>query len=271
MIDSHTHSKYSKHAVGEIEEIVVEAIKKGIKILTITDHAPFPIDINNRLLISELENYIKDINYVKNKYEKDIKILKGVEADFIPKYFKYTERLLSCLDLDFVIGSIHSIIIKNKKINVWEIDKLYSNNFLDEYFIYLRELIESNLFDSIGHPDSILRGGFSELDFYKKFIPLISIIKQNPISYELNSSGFRKCSYDIKNKQNVQNIWTYPSKILVNELNLNNISFTIGSDAHFPRDVNKDIQFLLEELKYLNINNISYYENRKKIYININN
>lgn len=41
MIDSHTHSKYSKHAVGEIEEVVISAIKNNVKILTITDHAPF--------------------------------------------------------------------------------------------------------------------------------------------------------------------------------------------------------------------------------------
>lgn len=39
-----------KHAIGTIEEIVVSAIEKNIKYLTITDHAPFLIDKNNRLV-----------------------------------------------------------------------------------------------------------------------------------------------------------------------------------------------------------------------------
>ena len=75
MIDSHTHSKYSKHAIGSIEEIVLSAIKNDIQFLTITDHAPFPIDIDNRLLNDELKYYFDDINYVQSKYSKDITIL----------------------------------------------------------------------------------------------------------------------------------------------------------------------------------------------------
>lgn len=43
-IDSHVYTKYSKHAVGEIEDVILVAISRGVRIITITDHAPFPID-----------------------------------------------------------------------------------------------------------------------------------------------------------------------------------------------------------------------------------
>ena len=271
MIDSHTHSKYSKHAVGEIEEVVISAIKNNVKILTITDHAPFLIDTDNRLLMNELEKYFSDIEYVQNKYKHEIKILKGIEADYIPQHHKYTENLISSLDLDFIIGSVHSVFLKEERINVWDIKKLNNKKFLDEYFIYLKELINSKFFDSIGHPDSILRGGILEQEYYDRFYPLIELVKGKNISYELNASGLRKSTYNLRTKEKEKNVWNYPSKNLVKELSINDISFTIGSDAHSPLDVNKGVQSLLEKLKDTKIESISYYENRIRKDININN
>ncbi|EOE7419015.1 PHP domain-containing protein, partial [Pseudomonas aeruginosa] len=52
MIDSHSHTSYSKHATGTVDELVRASIAAGVTILTITDHAPFPVDTDNRLLAS---------------------------------------------------------------------------------------------------------------------------------------------------------------------------------------------------------------------------
>ncbi|MEN1753624.1 PHP domain-containing protein, partial [Pseudomonas aeruginosa] len=48
MIDSHSHTSYSKHATGTVDELVRASIAAGVTILTITDHAPFPVDTDNR-------------------------------------------------------------------------------------------------------------------------------------------------------------------------------------------------------------------------------
>ena len=84
MIDSHTHTHYSKHAVGSVNELVEAAIVKGVKILTITDHAPFYVDSKNRLLETELNQYFEDINRAKEIYDDDIMILTGLELVFMP-------------------------------------------------------------------------------------------------------------------------------------------------------------------------------------------
>ena len=270
MIDSHTHSKYSKHAIGSIEEIVLSALKNNIKILTITDHAPFPVDVHNRLLTDELKYYFDDINHVQYKYSKDITILKGLEHDFLPDYLVYTENLIADMELDFLIGSIHSIFVDNKKINVWDIDSLNDNKLIIQYFSYLKELIQSKLFDTIGHPDTILRGGIDEEIYCENFYPLISLMEKNNISYELNSSGLRKSTYNRKSQSEVEGVWNFPSKSLISILNDSNISFTIGSDAHAPNEVNSGIQSVLTKVKDIGIKKISYYENRKKIQIDIN-
>ncbi len=270
MIDSHTHSKYSKHAVGDIEDIVVSAIKNKVKYLTITDHAPFPIDINNRLLDYELKSYFEDINNVQLKYSKDITILKGLEADFLPRYKNYTKNLISSMELDFVIGSIHFIFLENKRINIWDIENIHDKKLISQYFLYLKELIQSNLFNTIGHPDAILRGGMDENVYCDNFYPLIKLMKSVNISYELNTSGLRKSTYDIKTAKKNKGVWNFPSKSLISILNDNNIPFTIGSDAHKPNEVNDGIQTILKTAKDIGIKKISYYINRNIKYIDIN-
>ena len=262
MIDSHTHSKYSKHAIGTIEDIVVSAIKNNIKYLTITDHAPFPIDINNRLFDYELKSYFEDINNVQLKYSREITILKGLEVDFVPKYKTYTENLISNMELDFVIGSIHFIFLENKRVNIWDIANIHDKKLTSQYFLYLKELIQSNLFDTIGHPDAILRGGIDEKIYCDNFYPLIELMQNTNISYELNTSGLRKSTYDIKTDKKNKGIWNFPSKSLIQILNDNNISFTIGSDAHKPSEINIGIQTILNIVKNIGIKQISYYLNR---------
>ena len=94
MIDSHVHTYYSKHAEGSVEDIVIAAIANNIKILTITDHAPYPVDSNNRLLESELILYLDEIKEISKKYEKKIDVLVGLEVDFHPDEIDYIKSIL---------------------------------------------------------------------------------------------------------------------------------------------------------------------------------
>lgn len=74
MIDSHSHTSYSKHATGTVDELVRASIAAGVTNLTITDHAPFPVDTDNRLLASELDRYFADIERARKIYQGQITI-----------------------------------------------------------------------------------------------------------------------------------------------------------------------------------------------------
>lgn len=265
MIDSHTHTKYSKHATGNVEDLVKAAIDKNIRILTITDHAPFYIDTNNRLLISELKRYSEEIDHAKDKYSGSIRILKGLEADFLPNNLDNLSAIISDIELDYLIGSIHYIFVGDKRINVWDIESISHPAVISQYFVCMKELLESGLFDAVGHPDAILRGGIPDSLYYEHFHPLITLMKKNDISYELNASGSSKTTYDLLTKVHMCDICSYPSWPTVAALNANGVSFTIGSDAHAPEKVGNGIDRVLQELQSLGLTSISYYEKRKRI------
>ncbi|MEY8200144.1 MAG: histidinol-phosphatase [Colwellia sp.] len=264
MIDSHAHTHYSKHAVGSVSELVESAIIKGVEILTITDHAPFNVDSNNRLLETELNHYFQDINNAKDKYSDDITILTGLELDFMTGSYSYLEKMLSNIDLDFVLGSIHYIPLNNEVVKVWDLPHLNRPEVINSYFSALKELIESKLFDVVGHPDSILRA-LPESIYWRYFEPLLPFFEGNGVGYELNASGLRKPSLDIKSGRKIRDKWSYPSKLAVSELLKLNIPLTIGSDAHNPADVGRGVQELIRELVPIGLKNISYFKKRQRI------
>lgn len=265
MIDSHSHTFYSKHATGSVDELVQASIIAGIKVLTITDHAPFPVDSQNRLLESELDNYFSDIQKAQQVYKNDIKVLRGLEFDYMPGSEDYTRQLISRYELDFAIGSIHYVEVPNDKmVKVWDLPRLAHRGFLDRYFFSLEAMLKSDLFDAVGHADTLLRG-VSEEVILRHIEPLLPLFARNNIAYELNASGMRKSSLDPQTGCKMHGIWSYPSRTLLPQLLARNIALTVGSDAHDPNDAGAGIAEILDVLEPLGLRNISYYERRLKI------
>lgn len=264
MIDSHTHTLYSKHAVGSVDDLVRTAVMKGVKILTITDHAPFFVDETNRLLESELQAYLEDIERAKARYAGTIKILSGLELDYMPGAYDYLVRMLDSLDLDFVIGSIHYIPVRCGHVKVWDLPRLNDPEVLASYFKVLEELLASELFDAVGHPDALLRT-ISDSVFCERLTPLVPLFVRHQIAYELNASGLRKTTFDLASSQETHGVWSYPSRFVLSQLVAEGVPFTIGSDAHVPGDVGAGIQELLGALAPVGISRISYFENRHRI------
>ncbi|MFY3772332.1 histidinol-phosphatase [Providencia manganoxydans] len=265
MIDSHCHSFYSKHAVGTIDELVCASIAAGVKVLTITDHAPFPVDAQNRLLESELESYFTDIDKAQQAYKGEITLLRGLELDYMPGTERYNRQLLAHYPMDFVIGSIHYVtVIDEPVVKVWELHRLAATSFLDKYFSQLEALLESQLFDAVGHADTLLRA-IPEDVFLHRFEPLIAPLVRSGIAYELNASGLRKSSLDPTTGKEITGRWSYPSRALLEKLLRKNVPLTIGSDTHDPRYAGAGIAELLAVLRPLGLQSISYYQQRQRI------
>lgn len=187
MIDSHSHTFYSKHSIGTVDELVRASIAAGVTVLTITDHAPFPVDMHNRLLASELDRYFADIERAREIYQGQITILCGLELDYMPGTDAFNRELLARYPMDFVIGSIHYVEVPDEAmVKVWELPRLAEQVFLDRYFANLEGLLDSGLFDAVGHADTLLRGVPEDI-FLRRFEPLLEPLARSGIAFELNA------------------------------------------------------------------------------------
>lgn len=265
MIDSHSHTFYSKHAVGTVDELVRASIAAGVKILTITDHAPFPVDRDNRLLEAELERYFADIEQARRDHEGQIRILRGLEFDHMPGAEAYNRALMERFELDFAIGSIHYVEVPDAPMTkVWELPRLANPAFLDRYFADLEALLCCGLFDAVGHADTLLRG-VPEDEVLRRMEPLLPLFARHGVAFELNASGLRKSSLVPGAAEEVQGVWNYPSRRLLPQLIAHGAAFTIGSDAHDPADAGAGIRALVDALRPLGLERISYFEGRRRI------
>lgn len=269
MIDSHSHTYYSKHAIGSVDELARASIAAGVNILTITDHAPFPVDADNRLLASELDRYFDDIEQARMDYEGQITILRGLEFDYMPGAEAFTRDLLARYPLDFAIGSVHYVEVPGEPmVKVWELPRLAAEAFLDRYFANLEGLVACGLFDAVGHADTLLRS-LPEDVFLRRFEPLLAPLVRSGMAFELNASGLRKSSLAPLTGQEVQGLWSYPSQSLVPSLIALDVPFTIGSDTHAPKDAGAGVAELMSMLRPLGLGRISYYQGRRRVEVDI--
>ena len=94
----HTHLKLCGHAIVMREDYVEVAIESGYKVLGISDHGPIkpefksPEDfkynwLDRQMTYEDFKNiYLPDVLKVKEKYQNQIKILTGLEIEYLPQF-----------------------------------------------------------------------------------------------------------------------------------------------------------------------------------------
>ncbi|MBO5726657.1 MAG: PHP domain-containing protein, partial [Clostridia bacterium] len=96
--DLHTHTVYSD-GKNTPEEMVLSAIEKGLKTIGISDHSYTSFDDSYCMKKETIDDYIKEITILKEKYRDKIEILCGIEQDLFSG--QTDERF------DYSIGSVH--------------------------------------------------------------------------------------------------------------------------------------------------------------------
>ncbi|HOW36203.1 MAG TPA: histidinol-phosphatase HisJ [Candidatus Omnitrophota bacterium] len=231
--DYHMHTPLCGHAVGEPEEYVRQAIKVGLKEIGFSDHAPLLSYDDPSITMSrtQLPQYHKMIEDVRKKYPQ-IRILTGIEADFLPGYEKETKELLAGYPYDYVIGSVHFI-------KSWAFDnpdhreewmKKDVNRVYRDYYEVLRQSAASGLFTVLAHVDLVKKfGNMPTEDFSAEVAKTAKVFKSAGVLIEINTSGLRKPVKEI-----------FPSLANLKVYQKAGVPITFGSDAHDPQDVGRD-------------------------------
>ncbi len=240
LFNLHTHSIFSD-GKSTPEDVVLEAINQGLKVLGFSDHSPVPFENSFAIKNDEVQNYIDTINFLKEKYKDQIKIYCSMEMDFIPGIVKDFKKTKEELNLDYMIGSVH--LVGNNIDRLWFIDgskaETYDEGLFNYYdgdikkgvrafFHQYNEMIETEEFDIVGHFDKIKmhnRGRyFSENDkWYRDYLmETLTLIKEKSLIVEVNTRGiYKKRSDDF-----------YPSAWLFPIMREMNIPVVISSDSH---------------------------------------
>ena len=192
----HTHTFRCHHAYGEEWEYVENAIEGGLKILGFTDHSPqiFPDGYVSpiRMLPDELDDYIRSIDALKQKYEGKIEIHCGLEAEYYPALFpQLMDFLQEHEGVEYLILGQHFADNEYEEYHQyarsWEGDQEHK---LAKYVDQVIAGMETGKFLYLAHPDVCLFEG--DLPIYRKHMRrLCQAANACDLPIEINAQGTR--------------------------------------------------------------------------------
>ncbi len=260
----HTHHYLCKHATGNVEDYVKEALKIGLKELGISDHAPNS-RVNDqfvRMHLDDFTTYIDDIEKNQLKYQGQIKIFKGLEVEFFYDHESYYQFLRE--NVDYLIHGQHYISMTKQMNDLISGFSLTTVEEINQYASYLEDAMASGHFDIIAHPDLYLNS-YKEFDKNAETVAkrICKAALNHHLILEYNANGYRRGGKKTKNGFEPN----YPRKAFWKIVKAYNCKTIFGSDAHNPNFLYNDTVKKAEE-DYLNfgLNNVEFLnlKNNKK-------
>ena len=188
----------------------------------------------------------------------------GIELDFIPGTETALEAFIKSYPFDYVIGSVHwlgdfgfDLLEMKSKWENRDIKKTY-----DEYFSILTQMVESKLFDFVGHADVIKVFGHEPDDqvFLEEWYDQLSeTFSKNDAVIEVSTAGLRKPVGKL-----------YPAPGLLRASYRRNVPIVINSDAHRPEDVGADYDKAVSYAKETGYTELVAFTERKRSFHAIN-
>ena len=249
MIDGHMHLENGDLSVEYIMEFVEEAYKKGFDEIQILDHThrfiefepmyeelkQYPIQktwLENKKMKfkNTLDEYWKVIEEVKKK-DLPITVKFGLEVCYVPKYKDFIKKIVEPYPFDFLVGAIHSIdgILYDMSFSkelLWE--KQDVNHIYKRYYELVFDLIESDIFTQLAHPDTIkLFNYYPTYDLTDTYHSMAKLLNDHHMKAENNTGCYYRYNHKDKGL----------SDTLLKILKEHHVSMITASDAHKPSDV----------------------------------
>lgn len=284
--DYHIHTYYSDDSTYPMEQVVKDAINKGITDLCFTDHVDYGIKEDTDKLTPaqrqelkvKLQNhnvpqynvdypaYLTEYQDLKEKYADKINLKLGMEFGLqihtIPQY----RKLFNSYPFDFIIMSCHQV--ENKEFWTQEFQQgrsqdEYNQRYYDEI---LEQVKNYHDYSVLGHLDLIARydkaGIYPFAKIRDKIAEILKIVIADGKGIELNTSSVR---YKIHNAQGEQEL-TPSREILTLYKELGGRIITTGSDSHKPEHLGAYITEQRQELLKLGFKEICTFEKMQPIF-----
>jgi histidinol-phosphatase (PHP family) len=274
MKDYHIHPSYSADAEGSIDEYCKAALESGIDEICFTTHLDADperddcyVMVNGKRVdvhsSSWFEDYESEIRTAGDTYQgQGLKVRMGVEVDMYHGVVEDLPETFHKVDFDMIIGSVH--LIDHLAVTLPEeaakIFRKYDSEQLGAlYFGLLNDMMETGVFDILGHIDIYRRHGedyYDERihDLWRPHIDNLArkMLKYN-VGFEINTSSWRRGQEQ-----------PLPARPIIEALlERNVISVTVGSDAHFPIDLGSGIDRAYTLLKDCDLESITTFSLRK--------
>ncbi len=229
--DYHLHTCFSGDCETPVEELINKAIAMGMESIAITDHndLDFPDTPDKVTFDLDIDNYIKELVGLRDRYRDRIRIKIGVEQGVMQSTCNtldsYTKEHPG---IDFVICSSHVV----NGMDPYYPEAFYGNDEKAVYRTYFEEILYNvthfNDYSVYGHIDYILRYGPTKGDnfvfneYEELFREIFKNIIMNGKGIEINTGSLYRGLTFMHPQDDILRCY----KDLEGEI------ITVGSDSH---------------------------------------
>lgn len=230
-----------------MEEMILGALAQGYSTLGFSSHAVFPADSWPwPLTAAKAAGYAAEVRALAAKYADRLRVLCGVEADYIKNAASPDRAVYAAIRPDYIIGSVHAVVAPDgawvdvdntPEILVRGVNAHFGGDFkafVCAYFAQQREMVATCDFDIIGHPDLVRKfnnvlGYFDEkADWYvAELVRTADAFAASGKRTEVNTGGIARG-------------WmtdAYPSPAFRSLLRARGVPFVLSADAHSVADL----------------------------------
>lgn len=253
MIDGHMHLENGPLSVDYVMEFVKAGVAKGMDTIQILDHthrflefqplytrlkeaSPYQKVWLEKKKLEPLSTYFAVIEQVK-KMDLPIEVKFGLEVCYAPEDKDFLREILNEYPYDYLIGSIHSIdgLLYDMPAFSREIlwDKQDTNAIYRRYYEIMEDMICSDLFTQIGHPDQL------KIFHYEPtydLSPTYERIALKAVEHNVYMETNTGCYYRYKHEDMGTN------KAFMDILKKHGVNIMTASDAHSPQHVGNYIK-----------------------------
>lgn len=250
LVDYHVHTLGHDTFHQSNEELALycqTALSRGLKEVGFAEHNYYCHDFNPERLLIQARRF------------PALTIRVGVEVDYVPGREAEIRAFLRERSFDFVIGSVHQVdgFSFDEERNIPEYAKWETTDLFRRYYACVAQAAGSGLFDIIGHLDLIKIFNFVPVqDALDLARPALAAISAAGLCIELNTNGRHRPAHDF-----------YPTQALLTECQRLGIPLSLGSDAHRPTDVGRDIRLAAALAWRAGYRKVATFSNRKRFLV----
>jgi len=255
----HTHTTWSD-GTAPLAAMIAGAVVLGVEELGISDHyVPHPHREQSSwsMPLDFLDEYVRRMT-VAMAETRNVTLLLGLEADYFPETIDALAEKLRAYPFDYVIGSVH--IADDFPIDMaascWEpLSQEERNHHWQRYWVRMREMAETGLFDIVGHLDLPKKFGYLPTeDFSAEIIATLDAIAAAGMTVEINTAGWDKPIGE-----------AYPSPALLREVARRDIPLIITADAHAPDELTRHYARARALAREAGFTELAVYRRRERV------
>jgi histidinol-phosphatase (PHP family) len=259
----HNHTIWSD-GQSTIAELVEGARGLGLDELGISDHFVLPPEGDPpewSMPPSGLDAYVAEIRAAQGQTLTGATpvVRLGLEVDWFPGLGDPLRNALAGHDFDYLIGSVHTVgrFTVDGSPAGWERRSDDERNAVHHaYWLNMRSLAESGLFDIAAHLDLTKKFGFlPTVDLTDVIVPALDAIAAANVVVEVNTAGWHKPCAD-----------AYPSLAILRECRERDIPVTINADAHRPEHLVRDFDRAAARLREAGYDEIARFAKRQRTF-----